>query len=493
MKRGAGPKSSPTLDEYFVFFMKAFFLPWRGLSLLNFKSGNLYWGVSLWFSLSVALVVPDYTYIKIFLWAFDGPLVRSFLRWVYQWGMLANIAFVFFIPLVGILFVLGAFQVIVHKRLQRAIELAGPKGAPGASPQVRKRIRVDRIHSILRVSSPGMGPGKWERQREDLSFELRQDITKIVPSSDRRFIDIHLSKRPLPKKVDYFDCVDALTTPYSFIVGESESGIITQSIRELPHMLMGGATGMGKSTAFKLCIYSLLRSSPPEGLKMVLLDLKKGVEVADFQEFPQVTIAKNEEEAVRALEKIVQEMQDRYLYLEKEKYKKIEPLRDKLPIIVLGVDEASVLYGTQNSNPSKKELINRARDLTSQIAKLGRASGIHLILATQRAIKSSIDMATQDNLEGRLCFRTKSVSGSTAVLGNNDASSLPDIPGRAIWSKGSKVQLVQVPFLKDEVLSEECEALAEKFQEAIKKHQGSPSKGPSSRKMAFKKSTGIDS
>jgi DNA segregation ATPase FtsK/SpoIIIE-like protein len=206
-------------------------------------------------------------------------------------------------------------------------------------------------------------------------------------------------------------------------------------------------------------LYTLLARTPHDLIKFTLLDLKRGVEVKGFEGFPNVTIAKNESDSVDELKKVVQEMDRRYKFLEDNKRKKIDPERDGKPLIVVAVDEASVIFGAKSKSSKLKELSDEARELCEKIAKLGRASGIHMILATQRATKTSIDTSTLDNLEARLCFRTRSVSGSTAILGDKSGSELPNIPGRAIWQMGVNATTLQVPFMPEDEFSEMCEDL----------------------------------
>ena len=182
-------------------------------------------------------------------------------------------------------------------------------------------------------------------------------------------------------------------------------------------------------------MYSLIKSSQQERIKFFLLDLKRGIEVSDFKGIRNVIIAKNEVCAVKELKFITEEMNLRYEYLQSKGFKKIEPQRDKKPLIILAVDEASVIFGFQGGSSGQKEFSNEARKLCQDIAKLGRAAGIRMILATQRATKTSIDTTTLDNLEARLCFRTRSISGSVAILGDSSGLSLPSISGRAYLAK----------------------------------------------------------
>ena len=227
----------------------------------------------------------------------------------------------------------------------------------------------------------------------------------------------------------------------------------------MPSYPHGGINRHGKITAFKLILYSLIKSSQQERIKFFLLDLKRGVEVSDFKGIRNVIIAKNEACAVKELKFIIKEMNLRYEYLQNKGFKKIEPQRDNKPLIILAVDEASVIFGFQGGSSEQKEFSNEARKLCQDIAKLGRAAGIHIILATQRATKTSIDTTTLDNLEARLCFRTRSVSGSVAILGDSSGLSLPSISGRAIWQKGIQSEKVQVPYISETEFANLCQDL----------------------------------
>ena len=351
----------------------------------------------------------------------------------------------------------GIIEIAILRRYQNSIDTLGIKNGKKESPKVIRVIQLCDDSQIIKIKSPGMGPEKWEKKRSDLSFELKSHINDICVSRNKKYIEIFTSKSDLPHLVKFDLDTHVLDKPFSFIVGESKKGLVTESIRNCPHILMGGATGMGKSTAFKLILYSLIKSSPKNQIKLVLLDLKQGVEVSDFENISNIRIAKNEEQACRELNRILAEMKKRYEYLEDKKFKKIEPKRDKKPLIVLAVDEASVIFGIQSGSSDQKKFSDQARKMCQDIAKLGRAAGIHMILATQRATKTSIDTTTLDNLEARLCFRTRSVSGSVAILGDSSGLSLPSISGRAIWQRGIQSKKVQVPYISESELKKLCQ------------------------------------
>ena len=161
-----------------------------------------------------------------------------------------------------------------------------------------------------------MGSEEWEKKRSNLSFELKSHVNDICVSSNKKYIEIFTSKSDLSRLVKFDPENHVLDKPFSFIVGESKKGLITESIRNCPHILMGGINRHGKITAFKLILYSLIKSSQQERIKFFLLDLKRGVEVSDFKGIRNVIIAKNEACAVRELKFIIKEMNLRYEYLQ---------------------------------------------------------------------------------------------------------------------------------------------------------------------------------
>lgn len=372
-------------------------------------------------------------------------------------------AYLFFVIFL-ILSILGLGPVIKFAKMQNSINYAGLKNTQGQRPKLFKVIEIDEFRTKLLVSAIGIGSDRFETKKNDLESSFQQKVEDIKFSKDRKFVEIYLCSRELPTMIPYSEVTEMANNESSFLLGESlTGGFLTQKISNLPHLLIGGTTGGGKSVFFKSTILNLLKTTPH--LQMYLIDLKKGVEVREFGELPNVTIAKDEHEAVNILEAIKKEMDKRYEYLEKSSQNKfIIPKKDKKDLIVLGIDEASVLYGKTNSNKERKELMVKARELTDDLAKLARAAGIHLIIATQKPIKDSIDTKTLENLPGRMSFKMSTHAGSNSMLGNAKAYSLPDVKGRAIWKGGNKFIEVQTPFISDEEIINEIGVIKEGFE-----------------------------
>ena len=191
----------------------------------------------------------------------------------------------------------------------------------------------------------------------------------------------------------------------------------------------------------------------------------------EFNQLPNVRVIKTEEEAVRILTQIRDEMKRRFTFLEKSGHKNIVSKRDQMDKIIIGIDEASELYTRVSSQNSKHKLIAQARELTDELAKLARAAGIHLIFATQKINKDTMDPKVQENIGGRVCFRTNTLENSIRAIGNKKAFELPDIKGRAIWATGNTFTEIQAPFISDEELKEAILSLQNKYKQKEKAQQ----------------------
>ena len=288
----------------------------------------------------------------------------------------------------------------------------------------------------------------YNKKKSSLSSAFNSIIESIEAGRSPQFVEILLTTKVLPSRVTLASTIGHLKKPYSIVIGESLKGVVTADISTLPHILIAGSTGGGKSVFFKQILLGLLHSS--EHLQMYLLDLKGGVEMKEFADLPNVRVIKNELEAVQILTKVRDEMKRRFTILEKKGYKSIVSKRDHLDKIIVGIDEASELYTKVSAHNSKKKLILQARELTDELAKLARAAGIHLIFATQKINKDTMDPKVQENIGGRVCFRANTLENSMRAIGNKMAFELPDIKGRAIWATGNSFTEVQAPFISDE-------------------------------------------
>lgn len=360
----------------------------------------------------------------------------------------------------------GLPKALKYFKLQNAFESIGLKNSLGIPPKVID-IHEKKTSQWLTLISNGIGIDKFKDKAQDLESALGLGIDTIESGHTPNIVRISLMGTPIPRICDYERLKEALTIPYGFLVGMGAREPVTQSILSLPHLIIAGTTGGGKSVFFKQSLLCLLQTSPR--IQMYLFDLKGGVEMNVFSMLPNAQVYKNAIDAVTALEALNIEMDKRLKYLAEKEFSKVDFERDKFDMIIIGVDEASELYG-KSSNKTEQEIIEKAREATDRLTKLARASGIHVILATQKVLKETIDTKIQENIGGRMVFRMNTLQGSMTVLGTKRALEIPDIPGRAIWSTGNKFTEVQAPYLSDDELKKSLIRIKGSFEEGERKN-----------------------
>jgi hypothetical protein len=461
------------VEKLFLAFGKLFQLYFSishyGLKRIKFKSIQT-WFYLFFFVMSCFTATYNYDFLIVFhklmpFWV-TNEVIELFVKvpWLTYFFLFLSSGIVLIFPTLG----LREYKKI--KSYQKDFDFLSIKAGNGVAPKVVQVIELDEYKSRVIVKSEGIGADRYETKINDLTSALGQIVEEIRPCKNPKYTQFNLTKKRLAEKVSFYELPEENTKPYSFSIGESLGGYLSQDISSLPHMLIAGTTGGGKSVFFKQTLISLLKSS--DSLQLYLLDLKKGVEIRPFEDLPNVQVIKTEKDAVTVLKNLKTEMDRRFNYLEKKKLKEIDPVRDKMDKIIIGVDEASVLYTKSKSNSVKKKFIEEARELTDELSKLSRAAGIHLILATQKVTKETIDTKVQENIGGRMCFRMNTLQGSMTVLGNKLALKLPDVKGRGIWASGNKFIEVQTPFLSEDELESELSLIAKSYEDEKKSFHG---------------------
>ena len=437
-------------------------IAWTGLRKIQIKSEEF---ICLFPTILFSLFLisySDYAYLRWLNKILPNYFTKNVVLFLRTIPKVWHFSFLIIFTLYTLGIVLGFTTYFRRRKLQKDLDTTGLTNAQGQMPKVISEVEIDENRSKVLVTAKGIGCDRFEAKKGDLQSSFGRIIESIKVLSDQTTLEILMCKNALRKILTYHEAETALKNPYNFLIGESANGILVADIRELPHLLIAGSTGGGKSAFFRQVFVSLLKYSPH--LQVYLIDLKLGIEVKEFGQIPNVRIAKNEEEAVQILQALRDEMHKRFTFMEKNGLKKIDPKLHKRDLIVIGIDEASVLYG-KTSVKSKSQLVAKARELTDELTKLARAAGIHLVIATQKPLKESLDTKALENLTGRMIFKMSTHSGSNVALGNSKAYALPDIKGRAIWAGGNKYIEIQAPYLSEIELDEECKEIVEKMKE----------------------------
>ncbi len=253
-------------------------------------------------------------------------------------------------------------------------------------------------------------------------------------------------------------------SPLTIILGKDIVGqAFVTDLKKLPHLLIAGTTGSGKSVGINAMILSLLYKNSPDDLKLIMIDPKM-LEFSMYNDIPHLLtpVITKASEAINALANMVIEMERRYSLMSKTKTKNIDNYNEKakrenmttFPFIVIIIDELADLMMT-----SGKEV----EYSIARLAQMARASGIHLIVATQRP---SVDVVTgliKANLPSRLSYKVGQKIDSKIILDSMGAESLlgqgdmlftpPGMSGlvriHAPWSSETEIEKV-TDFLKEQ-------------------------------------------
>jgi DNA segregation ATPase FtsK/SpoIIIE-like protein len=227
-----------------------------------------------------------------------------------------------------------------------------------------------------------------------------------------------------------------------------------------PHWLIAGWTGGGKSNIVNVIISTLITHHSPDELRLVLLDLKGGVEFGSYQGIPHLigNVIEDIEQISGVLEQLEAVMADRLKLLRAKGVKVIEDYNrrtDKpLPRIIVFFDEFAAVTGQGDTT-------RRIKASLQQIVAKGRAIGIHVVASTQTPNVDTIPGIIKTNLSVRLVGRMPTSSASVTALGSGDASDLAAIPGRMIMMI-SEPEPIQTPLIDDDDIHDAI-AIAKQF------------------------------
>ena len=315
--------------------------------------------------------------------------------------------------------------------------------------------------------APNVKVSKILGLQDDLAMALKAQTIRIqapIPGKDVVGIEVpnEDTQTIYLKEMLDSDIFQNSISPLTMILGKDIVGkpFITD-LKKLPHLLIAGTTGSGKSVGLNSMILSLLYKNSPDNLRLVMIDPKM-LEFSMYNDIPHLLtpVITKAVDAINALANMVSEMERRYTLMSKTKTKNIENYNDKakvegyetMPYIVIVIDELADLMMTSGKDVEYS---------IARLAQMARASGIHLIVATQRP---SVDVVTgliKANLPSRLSYKVGQRIDSKIILDSMGAESLlgrgdmlftpPGMSGlvriHAPWSTETEIEKV-VDFLK---------------------------------------------
>ncbi len=302
--------------------------------------------------------------------------------------------------------------------------------------------------------APGIKVAKVAQLKDDLAYALAAaDIRILAPIPGKQAVGIEVpnARRRIVHLGDVHQPPPADWSPLTVWLGKDVAGrAIGADLAKMPHLLVAGTTGAGKSGAINSMLSSILLRATPHEVRMVLVDPKQ-VELTHYDSIPHLLtpVITSPRQAAIALQNLVREMEQRYSFMALARTRTLKDLnevrarRDEapLPYVLCVIDELADLMMVAPAD---------VEDSIIRIAQKARAVGIHLVLATQSPRVDVITGMIKANVPSRIAFAVSSQTDSRVILDQNGAESLLGM-GDMLFSPvgSSRLQRIQGAFIDE--------------------------------------------
>ena len=339
-----------------------------------------------------------------------------------------------------------------------ATQLLEALGHHGIEARLVGTVAGPRVTRYEIQLAPGTKVGKVESLQKDLAYALATtEIRILAPIPGKQAVGVEVPNLS-PNVVTLGDVNADFSpgaSPVSVWLGKDIAGQnVHCDLAKMPHILIAGTTGSGKSGCVNAMLVSILLHATPEQVRMILIDPKK-VELNHYEAIPHLLtpVVTSPKQAAAALLNIVGEMERRYERLGTARTRNIvefnramlEQGRETLPYVLVVIDELADLMMV---SPAEVE------DAIIRLAQKSRAVGIHLVLATQRPSVDVITGMIKANVPSRIAFAVSSQTDSRVILDSNGAEALlgqGDMLYRPLGT--SRIQRVQGAYVTEEEIA----------------------------------------
>jgi DNA segregation ATPase FtsK/SpoIIIE, S-DNA-T family len=336
----------------------------------------------------------------------------------------------------------------------------------GVDATVVGEISGPRVTRYELQLAAGTKVSKVSGLKDDLSYALATTEIRIlapIPGKQAVGVEVPNATPNLVTLGDIFDDLPAAASPVSVWLGKDISGnAIWTDLARMPHLLIAGTTGSGKSGCLNTMLVSILLRSTPDEVRMIMIDPKR-IELGYYESIPHLltSVVSNAKQASAALTNVVGEMERRYERMSLMRARSLPELNralrsrglDTLPYLLVVIDELADLMMI---SPQEVE------DAVIRLAQKSRAVGIHLVLATQRPSVDVITGMIKANVPSRIAFAVSSQTDSRVILDQSGAETLLGQGDMLFKPLGtSRLQRLQGAYVSEEEIAlvvEQCRA-----------------------------------
>jgi S-DNA-T family DNA segregation ATPase FtsK/SpoIIIE len=328
----------------------------------------------------------------------------------------------------------------------------------GVQATIVGQISGPRVTRYELQLAPGTKVSKVAALKDDLSYALATTEIRIlapIPGKQAVGVEVPNLSPNLVTLGDIFDDLPATASPLAVWLGKDISGTaVWTDLARMPHLLIAGTTGSGKSGCINTLLTSVLLRSTPDEVRMILIDPKR-IELGFYESIPHLLtpVVSSPKQAAAALTNVVAEMERRYEKLSAVRARNVaeanRTLRQRgeqtLPHLLVVIDELADLMMI---SPQDVE------DAVIRLAQKSRAVGIHLVLATQRPSVDVITGMIKANVPSRIAFAVSSQTDSRVILDQSGAESLLGQGDMLFKPLGtSRLQRVQGAYVSEEEIA----------------------------------------
>ncbi|MET0685352.1 MAG: DNA translocase FtsK 4TM domain-containing protein [Solirubrobacteraceae bacterium] len=340
-----------------------------------------------------------------------------------------------------------------------ASQLVEALGHFGVQAQVIGMVAGPHITRYELRLAPGIKVGKVAQLKDDLAYALAaSDIRILAPIPGKQAVGVEVpnARRRIVHLGDFLQGAPDGWSPLTVWLGKDVAGrAIGADLAKMPHLLVAGTTGAGKSGCVNAMLASILLRATPHEVRLVLVDPKQ-VELNHYDSIPHLLtpVITSPKQAAIALQNLVREMEQRYSYMALARTRNLIEMNkvrtsrgeQELPYILCVIDELADLMMVAPAD---------VEDSIIRLAQKARAVGIHLVLATQSPRVDVITGMIKANVPSRIAFAVSSQTDSRVILDQNGAETLLGQGDMLFAPVGSsRLQRIQGAYVDEEQIAE---------------------------------------